>query len=136
MAEEAVIQILLGATSVQAIAGDRVFPSQLPDAVTYPAVVVQRAGGAPEYDMRGEAGIGVSRVQVDCYAESYAQMVDLKRAVRALLSGYQGPAGGLACRITASFCINDLDLPVGETERAGPRVRRRMLEFRIWSKES
>jgi hypothetical protein len=56
--------------------------------------------------------------------------------VKARLHGSDRGPSGAPCAINASFCINDADQPVPETERAGPRLRRRMLEFRIWTTEA
>lgn len=132
-----VVDLLKNDAGVAAIIGDRAYPVQLPDAATFPACVVTKASGQGNYDLGGDVGLEDCRVQIDCYsADGYAAAVKLKKAVRDLLSGYQGSAGsGGPCAIQGAFCINDLDLTDPATERAGPRLRRRMLEFRIWNTE-
>lgn len=139
MIVELVRSILLQDPAIAAIvgAGDdgRIYPVQLPDAPTYPAIVITKITGLGDSDTDGDTGLEDSRVQVDSYGEGYAAVVELKTLVRARLSGFQGgPASGDACAIQGVFVINDSDLPVPETERAGPRLRRRMLEFRIWNR--
>ncbi len=115
---------------------DRVYPLTLPDAPTYPAIVLTKIFGQPQYDLQGEAGVDQNRVQVDIHATSASQAIDLKKRVRRLLSGYRGgPTSGEPCQIQGIFCINDFDLTEPVTERTGPRVRRRVLEFNIHSRE-
>lgn len=137
MIVQAVIDLLKAAPAVAAIAGDRGYPVQAPDAATFPLFVVSKASGIGETDLQGEAGLEQARVQIDCYAVGYAETIKLKTAIRRFLQGYKGaPADSAgACAIQGAFCINDSDLPDSTTERAGPRLRRRMLEFRIWNTE-
>jgi hypothetical protein len=132
-----VIAILLQDAPVAAKVADRVFPRMLPDATEFPAVVVTKIYGSGEYTNDGDAGIEDSRVQVDCYSDrGAADCYALKKAVRKLLSGYKGGAlSGSPCAIDACFVINDLDMSETGTERAGPRLKRRMLEFRVWNRE-
>lgn len=130
------VRLVLGEDgAVDALVDDRIYPEELPDAPTYPAIVLTKATGQGSYDLQGDVGLESARVQVDCYAESYAAMVDLRLAVRRRLSGFKGGPASAPCRIQSSFCINDTDLPEPDTVRAGPRLRRRMLEFQIWNTE-
>jgi hypothetical protein len=133
----AVVNLLKAVPNIAAIVGDRIYPVEAPDAATFPLLVVQKAGGVGETDMQGEAGVESARVQIDCYCVGYEEVLDLRTVVRRYLQGYQGgPADSAgACAIQGAFCINDLDLPDSTTKRAGPRLRRRMLEFRIWNTE-
>jgi hypothetical protein len=137
MIVQAVVDLLKAVPNIASIVGDRIYPVEAPDAATFPLVVVTKAGGVGETDMQGEAGLEGARVQIDCYAIGYAEMVSLRTVVRRFLQGYQGgpPYSGGACAIQGAFCINDLDLPDSTMKRAGPRLRRRMLEFRIWNTE-
>lgn len=130
------VRIVLGENAgCEAIFDDRIYPEELPDAPTYPAIVITKATGQGSYDMQGDVGLEAGRVQVDVYAEGYAAMVDAKTAVRRCLSGFKGGPASAPCSIQSSFCINDTDLPDPDTVRAGPRLRRRMLEFQIWNTE-
>lgn len=122
--------------AVSGILADRTYPMSWPDAPEFPLSIVQKATGIPEADMAGPAGVEVARIQVDVYDYGYAAVVAAAKAIKSLLHGISGGPTGAPCVITASFCINDADQPVPETERAGPRLRRRMLEFRIWFKEA
>lgn len=134
---EVVKRILEADGPIFAALAERIYPVQLPDAPTFPAAVLTKAAGLGEYDMEGDVGVERARVQVDIYhAGGYAACVALKTLVRRRLSGFKGSIdSGLPCQVQAMFCINDFDLTEPATERAGPRLRRRTLEFTIWSQE-
>lgn len=112
-----------------------VYPVDWPDAPTYPLAIVQLASSRGETDLKGEAGIEEDRVQVDVYATQYADAVDIARDVRRMFHGISGGPKAAPCVINRSACISMADLPVKDAERAGPRLRRRMLEFSVWNKE-
>lgn len=133
---ETVIAILLETAPVAAIVDARVFPRMMPDATDFPAIVVTKVYGNGAYTMEGDAGLEDARVQIDCYSDrGEAAAIALKKAVRQKLSGFKGgSSSGSPCAIDASFCINDTDMSESGTERAGPRLKRRMLEFRIWNR--
>lgn len=131
------IAILIQEPTVFAIVGECVFPRILPDATDFPAVVVTKISGQGEYTNDGDAGIEDARVQIDCYSDKGgAAVLALKRAVRRKLSGFKGGRqSGSPCAIDACFVITDIDMSESATERAGPRLKRRMLEFRVWNRE-
>lgn len=136
MIVETVRDLLLADSAIAALVGDRIYPVELPDGTTFPAVVVSKATGLGDYTLDGDSGLEDSRVQIDSYAVTYEAAIELKTAIRRNLSG-RGPAAasGNPCAIQGAFCINDSDLPASAFERSGPRLRRRMLEFRIWNSQ-
>ena len=79
--EEAVIQRLLADAAVAAIAGDRVFPGRLPQGIAMPGVVLQTINSMPHYADEGEIRYVESRVQLDCWAQTYGASKQLSRAV-------------------------------------------------------
>lgn len=136
MIVETIVNLLKAQTSIAGLVDDRIFPDELPDASTFPAIVVSKGSGLGEYTLNGDVGLEDARVQIDCYAVGYALAIDVKTAVRRFLSGRQiAGESGNPCAIQGAFCINDSDLSESATERAGPRLRRRMLEFRVWNTE-
>lgn len=136
MIVQRVKEILLENAAIANVVGDRVYPVTWPDAPEFPLIIVQRGTGIGETDLQGEAGIESARVQVDVYSDKgYADMSALALEVRRVLHGFKGGPVAAPCAIDRSACINNSDLPVPETERAGPRLRRRMLEFMIWNRE-
>lgn len=137
MIVETVIGILLADAGVAAIYGDRVFPRMIPDGQTFPAVVVTKIGGGGNYTNDGDTGLEEAQIQVDLYHDDgTAKLIDGRNKVRRLLSGFKGGLeSGSPCAIDSCFCMNDVDLSEPSRERTGPRLKRRMLQFRIWNRE-
>lgn len=136
MIVETVENLLKAEPSIAALVADRIYPMTAPDAATFPLIVVSKPSGVGSYTLEGDAGVEDARVQIDCYGVQYAEVVDIRNAVRRFLSGKAKAAvSGNPCAIQGAFCINDADLTESASERAGPRLRRRMLEFRIWNTE-
>lgn len=128
---EVVRDILLADSGVAGLVDDRVYCPAMPDASTFPLIVIQKAVGVGEYTNDGDTGLEQARVQVDVYAEGQAIVHEMKAAVKAVLGGRRLGSADAPCAIQSCFCINDSDAPVPDTERAGPRLRRRVLEFNI-----
>lgn len=124
-----------GAIAAAAIGG--IHPGQLPDAPEYPAVIVAKPFGAGEYDLEGDVGVEDARVQIDVIAKGQAEADALASLIRRFLSGYRSTDANSAghCAIQSATCINDFDLTETGTERGGPRLKRRVLEFRVWNME-
>ncbi len=116
---------------------DRAYPVQAPDAPTYPYCVIHRVGGAPQYDMQGPINLGNPRIQIDVFDLTMEKLLLAKEVVKGILSGFHGAVDSSGeCVIDSCFNIADFDLNETSTERAGPRVKRRILEFSIWAKEA
>lgn len=128
--------LLLGDGGVAAVFADRIYPVQLPDAPAYPCAVITKVFGAEEYTMDGPVGLEAGRVQIDVLSlDGVAALLTAKTVIKTLLSGFHGAVeSGGDCVIDSCMCINDFDFPEVSTERAGPRLRRRILEFRTWTK--
>lgn len=136
MIVQRVRELLLEQLDLVAVIGNRIYPMTWPDAPEFPLIVLQKITGLGETDMQGEAGIESDRVQADVYTDGgYEELTAIKGIVRRTLHGFKGGPATAPCVIDYSACINDADQPVPDAERAGPRLRRRMLEFRIWNRE-
>jgi hypothetical protein len=133
---EALRAILLADSAVTALAEERHYPVLLPDAPTFPATTIQQITGQADYTNEGDSNLTRARVQIDVFDTAMAGVEALSAAVKRALSGYTGnPGTGSSCLIQGIFCINTLDLAEPITERSGPRVRRRLLEFTVWIEE-
>lgn len=136
MIVQRVTELLRETASITRSVGSRVYPVDWPDAPTFPLIIVQRVAGRGELTNQGEAGIEQARVQIDVYSDAgYADMAAIALEVRRLLHGFKGGPASAPCVIDMAECINDLDQRVPRAERAGPRLRRRTLEFIIWNRE-
>jgi hypothetical protein len=87
MIETALFTVLSTASAVTALAGTRIYPAVLPKNPTLPAAVYKFAGGAntPTMDTRGKQR---SRLQIDCFGETYSDAVNLRKAIAQTLGGY------------------------------------------------
>jgi hypothetical protein len=90
MIEEKVIALLVNDVGVAALAGSRVYPGVIPQASPLPAIAINVVSAVPVYSDDGEDGIEGTRLQVDSYGDTYRSAKLLARAVKAVLSAYQG----------------------------------------------
>ncbi len=128
--EEALIARLLADTGVAAIAGARVFPGSRPQGAALPAVVLNQISGGPLYADDGEVGLEQARIQIDCWAESYAAAKLLARAVTASLSAFEGTVGA------TTFQFIELDIEQDLREGGGDAASypfRTALDFLVWA---
>ena len=82
---------------VHAFVGQRVYALNLPQGVIYPAIRYQRISTArSQYrTLDGRAGYASPRMQVDCYAATPMQALEVAQAVYQLLEGFRGIVSGL-----------------------------------------
>lgn len=73
-----------------------------------PYVVLNRIDGIRDYHLRGASGYVSSRVQIDCYADTYTATKAIGRDVISVLSGYSGGD------IQAIFIEGERDLPAAD----------------------
>ncbi|OWV40388.1 hypothetical protein [Mameliella alba] len=81
--EEELLALLSGAVAWRVSWGSLGEDDGLPRAAIY------RQGGERDHTMRGPAGM-TSRVQIDCYGETFAEAIGASRALRQVLEGYRG----------------------------------------------
>ena len=136
---QTMVNLALDDPTCAALVGDRVYPRQMPDAPTFPLAVITKVYGRGETDQAGAVELEEARVQIDLYTDQgYAALVVLRRAFRELFHGRahgRGSSPPNSCAIQRATCMNDVDMTEPTQERAGPRLRRRMLEFRVWNTE-
>lgn len=123
----------LAQAPIAAIVGTRMYPLQLPQGATLPALTYQVISGVSEITHDGPSDLGNRRIQIDCWAPSgntgYQQVVELAGAVRRAVSGYMGSMGTNPA--TNARKINERDIPEPET-----KLWRRMIEISLWHKEN
>lgn len=131
------VEAMLAEAPIAAIVANRIYPNEAPDAPEFPYLVVSKIDGEGEYDFAGDVGIERARVEINVYSTQntgYTANVALKGIVRTFVTSRPPP--GPPCVIDSARCITDMDspaaAPVSGTNRAGPRVRRRLLEFWIF----
>lgn len=84
--------LLTSAAAVTALAPpSRINWGAHPQGKPLPALVLNHLSGARGMSMSGPDRLRQARVQVDCYAPTYAQAKALARAVDAVAHGHRGP---------------------------------------------
>lgn len=142
--EDTVYLLVTTAEGFVALAADRLYPVDFPQAPTYPAALYMVPSRAHTMHMDGPSQLRKSRVQVDTFALTYDEALALANAIIDALSGFKGwvdvpvtNAAGQVIRtdpveVQGIFCTIDRDEPESGTRTSGPKVRRRLLEFTVW----
>jgi len=88
--EQELRAILLAASSITDVVGNRINWGSIPQGQPYPSVAMHVIDEVTESTMTGPDGLFQGRVQIDCYALTYSQSKILARAIIAVLDGYRG----------------------------------------------
>jgi len=116
-------------------AGSRIYPQQLPQLATLPAIRYLEVSDPPEHTHSGRSSLRHPRYQLDCFDQDseshdgYLGARALAAEVVAALDGYKGPMGSTTCY--AGFQENSQDNYDPETGRHWVIV-----DFEIWHKEA
>lgn len=125
--EEAFTAYLLDDPGIAAAVADRVNPMRLPEKSIIPAISWHRVSAAREYTydpFPDEHAFTTARIQIDCWAYTAMEAMDVADAVLAALSGYDGDFGGEF--LGATFAVNEFD-----TYEAPTKLHRRILDFMV-----
>jgi hypothetical protein len=90
--EEQIRALLLADSGVTGMVGARVSWGARGQGAGLPAIVLNVISDVGTYLIDRPSGVSNARVQVDCYAQGYADAKLLSRAVLSVLSGYRGGA--------------------------------------------
>lgn len=78
-------------TALLATSAPRRFWGRAPQAAPQrPYVVLSRVSGVRGYHNQGEDGLMASRIQIDCYGDTYISAHNTGAAIISTLSGYRG----------------------------------------------
>lgn len=91
-----IYSILNGNAGISAIVGTRIMPfARISTATTLPAITYYGTGREREANQSSCGGFSIQRVQIDCWASSYATVVGLADKVIKALDGYTGTASSV-----------------------------------------
>jgi hypothetical protein len=105
---------------------DRIYPETAPQGASFPRIHISDVSSLPEYYLGGEAGLHVSKVQLDVWTDGTGgkfRANELSELVRNRLSGYKGQFG-TGCHGSAVLIRNDPDSlpPVDGSDTRNLRV--------------
>ena len=106
--EDAIYSRLIGFAGLSALVGIRVYPSLLPQKVTYPAVRYSRVSGERLRSHSGASGLAMPRFQIDAWAETYDEAKAVAKQIRLALDNFSGTVATV--KIHAAFLDSDRDL--------------------------
>ena len=132
---QAVFARLTGDETIAGLVAERVYPHLAPQKAARPYLTYLVVSGEHVSHLRAAAGLVMHRVQIDCWADTYAGAEALVEAVRGAFDGLRGT-------IAARFTAKSIHL-AGETEGYEPPahggeagIYRVTLELEIWHAES
>ena len=88
---------LLTKSTVTAIIGTRIYPSNLPQNATLPALVYDVFTGHPDDVLTGSSGSFTASVDVECISLNHITSNDLAEQIRLVTQGYFGAMGDEQC---------------------------------------
>jgi len=104
------VTLLRNDGTVSGFVNDRILPIPAPEDLSqYPCVTYQVASDLPGYTLTNSDGVTTSRVVFNCYGLRYGDAYSLARAVKAVLSSYQGMLPGGGPQVYESQIVNLVD---------------------------
>jgi hypothetical protein len=79
MVENALFNLLNG------LVGGRMYPMVAPDSPTVPFIVYQNITNSPEYTLGNTSPINNTRMQIDCYSDTYGGVKSLVASVQSAM---------------------------------------------------
>lgn len=122
----AIFGYLAASADFHAVAGDRIYPVRLPQLPTMPCVSYSIMSD-PRHCLDG-ATYQHSRIQFNCWAETYLQVKSVAETIKALLNGFRGTMNSEE-KIDSCLVISELDQFESNVD-----IFQEILEFSIWHK--
>lgn len=108
--ETILYSLLAGDAAIAAIVGTRIYPNFIPQDADLPALIYQQISGYRHHTNAGALGLAVPRVQINCWAVTYAAADDLADKVRIKLDGYSGTVS--STKVFSILLSDEVDAPV------------------------
>jgi hypothetical protein len=140
--EDTLETYLRAASAVAALVSGRIYPQVLPsrkDGPLLPALTYTRISGPADKTLAGANGRVVARVQLDCWAERYAEAKALAAAVKAAMDALEGTAipddDSPPAFVKIGAVTRDNEQDVYEPDTL-PRIRRVILDYLVAHQET
>jgi hypothetical protein len=126
--EEELVQYLLNDATLAGLVDDRINWNKRPQGSLTPSVTMQVISDIRDYAISTETFLHNSRVQIDCWCDTYIQSLNVSRAVVQALSGLKEDLSGV--EIQGAFLIDQRQSY--DDSDATARYHRVSLDFNIW----
>lgn len=128
--EEALVALLLANVSVSALVDDRVHWLALPQGAQLPSIVLTVVTDIGQVTYQGINDLRDTRVQIDCYGESYSAAKTVARTVAGNLDGFKGVFSG----VSFEGVFQDSEREGRDDDNLPDIIFRNSRDFRIWHK--
>lgn len=135
LVQEALRTKLLATATITTYVNDRVYPKWKPQDATLPAISYRLITGISEHSHDGISGLAHDRFQIDCWARTYKEAVEMADAVRLAIDCKKETWGTLEIQACLLDTRNDTSEGEGATESVLEQGRVSM-DYIIWYKES
>jgi hypothetical protein len=105
--EASLITYLLAQTAITSIVSTKIKYMQLDENTTLPAIIINRISGTPIERQEAKSKECSTRYQIDTFATSYNQALDISNKIRLALDGYSGTMSGT--RVSAIRLLDETD---------------------------
>lgn len=113
MSAHGAIKAMLGVPAVTVLVGQRIYFDVMPDNPTYPAVTIQKLGGASARGPVKNPGLESAQMQVSVWARSRADTVVIDKQVRAAIDRVRQV---LLDGVWVSDCFYESDVDLYDSE--------------------
>lgn len=121
--QEALLTRLKADAPITAALGGRIYPVQIPQHPTYPAMSYTVASVARDYSHDGDTGLVETKIEFMILGKQYSQVRAAGDAIISSLSGFKGTMGtGPGIHVGSCFHADEEDFPVDDLGVLGLRL--------------
>lgn len=137
MLSDAIYTRLKNDTAIAALVGARIYPSSLPDGVTYPALSFFMVSDLRDHTLSGPINLSRPRIQIDIWSSKKTEMQKLSKLIRVALDGFSGPVGGVGYdgNQFTSMLQGVLLENRQELYESNTKTQHGILDFYVWNDE-
>lgn len=129
--EEDFSAYLLAQTALTALVEQRINWNTRPQASALPAVTLQVISAVPQNDQCGADLLHESRVQIDVWANTFASVKAVSRAVLAAVSGLSFSHNGTAFEIYVESAVDETE----QASTGSATIHRTRIDVLIWHRQ-
>lgn len=131
--EEALRALLAGTAAITNLTGTRIYWGRRSQSTSaLPAIVLERVSGRRDYHMTDASGLVETRVQADCFGETYAQAKTAARALMDAVNAYSGTVSSTVFQRISIEGERDYD---GKESNAARHLFVTSIDLLIWHSE-
>jgi hypothetical protein len=132
--EEAIVSVLKNDANVAGEVVARIFPNEVPQGQSMPAISYEQASGDREHTMAGPIGMVNASYVLSCWSETYSGARTLADYVRIALDGYDSTVGSQELYVI--FLESESDNLQRIPDLKVARRYCKQMTFTVWFKEA